>query len=374
MVIDSRLVSGVAAMALRLAVALLAAAGSLVAVAASPAAATATVITVNSVNDPGAGKCNAYECTLREAIAKANSSHGPTTIRFAIGTGPVTIEIGSNLPTITKQVTIDGTTQPGYAGVPVVEITAVGYATSTGLRLTASNSTVRGLVVNQFSDAQVQVSGSGNRILDSYLGTDATGNAVASGGATATVVITGSSTGASIAGNVIGGGGAGVLVEGNATDNQITDNAIGVGADGVSHIGSAGPGISVVASARGTDIRGNRIAFNAGPGIDLGGDGVDSDDSEDGDSGPNGRQNSPVLTTVKPTPDGVDVAGTLDSTPNAAFTIDVYANAACDPSGRGQGEFYLGSLTTSTDEHGSAAFSGVIEPGSNGAPPDDFDD
>jgi CSLREA domain-containing protein len=352
----------------RIAVALLAAVGGLAAVAAPAQATGSTVITVNSANDPGNGKCDASECTLREAITKANSTTSPATIRFAVGTGPITIGIKTNLPAISHQTTIDGTTQPGYAGVPIVQVTAVGYSTSTGFRLTCNGSTLRGLIVNEFSDAQVVISGSANKVVGNYLGTDASGNARGAGGATATVRITGSASRNLVDGNVVGGGGAGVLVDGNATNITVSGNSIGVGADGTSDIGSFGSGIRVADSARGTDIRGNRIGFNAGPGIDLGGG---PNDPGDPDGGPNGQQNSPVLSSVTPRPGGTEVAGTLDSTPNGVFTVDVYASAQCAPGGGGQ--FYVGSLTTTADANGSASFGGVIAPGSNGPVPADLD-
>jgi CSLREA domain-containing protein len=354
----------------RAAVALVAAVGGLVAVS-TPAQAAPTVITVNSANDPGTGNCDAAECTLREAIGKANSSAGTPTIRFVIGSGPVTIAIASNLPTITKQMTIDGTSQPGYAGAPLVQVTGANATTSSGLRLTSSHSTVKGLVINGFSDQQLSLSGVGSTVSGNYLGTDASGTTALTGGSVATVRITGSSSGNTLSGNVIGGGATSVKVENSTSDNEVTGNFIGVGADGSSNIGSAGAGVTVL--GRGVDIRGNRIAFNGGLGIDLGGDGPDANDPGDGDSGPNGRQNSPALTSVEQTAGGVDVSGTLDSTPNGAFAIDVFANASCDQSGRGQGRFYVGSLSATADANGSASFAGVIAPGANGAPPNNFD-
>src|SRR4029079_10605713 len=102
-------------------------------------------------------------------------------------------------------------------------------------------------------------------------------------------------------------------------------------------------------------IRGNRIANNAGPGIDLGGG---ANDPGDPDTGPNGEQNSPDLASVTPRPGGTEVVGPLDSTPNGTFRIDVYASAQCAPGGGGQ--FFVGSLTTTSDANGSASFSGVI--------------
>jgi CSLREA domain-containing protein len=356
---------------LRLAAAGAVAAAGLVAAAAPQADATVTTITVNSASDPGAGGCNASECTLREAIAKANSSSRSAVIRFAIGSGPVTITLGSNLPTITKQLTIDGASQPGYAGAPLVELAGSGATTSTGLRLTASHSSVKGLIVNGFSEQQVMISGVGSTVSGNYLGTDVSGTAVSGGGSVATVRVTGSSSGTTISGNVIGGGGTGVKLDNSTSGTVVAGNLIGLGSDGASDIGSAGPGITVL--GRGADIRGNRISSNGGLGIDLGGDGADANDAGDADSGPNGRQNSPGLGVVKQTSGGVDVSGTLNSAAVKSFIIDVFANAECDaPSGRGEGRFYVGSLTTATDAAGDATFAGVISPGEDGPPPADF--
>ena len=86
--------------------------------------------TVNSAGDtsdasPGNGICadSGGNCTLRAAIQEANASAGADTINFAIaGAGVHTITLGSQLPTITGTVTIDGTTQPGYAGMPLIEV------------------------------------------------------------------------------------------------------------------------------------------------------------------------------------------------------------------------------------------------------------
>ena len=44
------------------------------------------------------------------------------------------------------------------------------------------------------------------------------------------------------------------------------------------------------------------------------------------------------------------------STPNASFTIDFYATPACDGSGFGEGNTYLGSTNVATDGTGSVAF------------------
>ena len=75
----------------------------------------ATIFTVSSAADSGVG-------TLREAIALANGMPGPHTINFSIGSGAQTINLQSALPQIVQAVTIDGTTQPGFAGTPLIEL------------------------------------------------------------------------------------------------------------------------------------------------------------------------------------------------------------------------------------------------------------
>ena len=68
----------------------------------------------------------AADCTLRGAINKANATAGADTITFGIESGPQTINPATELPTITETVTIDGTTQPGFSGSPIIELNGVG--------------------------------------------------------------------------------------------------------------------------------------------------------------------------------------------------------------------------------------------------------
>ncbi|HEY5838014.1 MAG TPA: Calx-beta domain-containing protein, partial [Pyrinomonadaceae bacterium] len=76
-----------------------------------------------------------------------------------------------------------------------------------------------------------------------------------------------------------------------------------------------------------------------------------NDVAPDSDSGPNALQNFPVIqSAVVGSPNLI--AGTLNSAANQTFTIDLYANPACDASGNGEGQTYLGSTTTTTDSNG----------------------
>jgi CSLREA domain-containing protein len=86
----------------------------------------------------------------------------------------------------------------------------------------------------------------------------------------------------------------------------------------------------------------NSIFSNGGLGINLGTDNVTLNDPGDPDEGPNHLQNFPVITTALP--GTMTVSGTLDSTPDGSFTIEIFANDECDsPSGYGEGKTFLGS-------------------------------
>ena len=126
--------------------------------------------TVTSAADDGAG-------TLRQVIESLDGSTDPAnTVSFDIGSGPQTISLQSALPAITVPVLIDGTSQPGYSGSPLIQIDGGGVQGS-GLTLTqgSDGSTIKGMQIYGFSyGAGVLVQSSKNVIESSYLGTDGT--------------------------------------------------------------------------------------------------------------------------------------------------------------------------------------------------------
>lgn len=75
-----------------------------------------TTYTVTNTNDAGIG-------SLRQAILDANANGGNDVIEFNIGGGGAhSIDLLSDLPTLTEGLTIDGSTQPGYSGTPLITI------------------------------------------------------------------------------------------------------------------------------------------------------------------------------------------------------------------------------------------------------------
>ena len=104
------------------------------------------VFTVNTTTaDSGPG-------SLRQAILDSNSAiGGSNTIDFAIpGIGIRTIAPISPLPPITNPVLIDGTSQPGYAATPLIDVTGQALAGTDPLTITSSVN-VRGVVIGGFA-------------------------------------------------------------------------------------------------------------------------------------------------------------------------------------------------------------------------------
>lgn len=126
------------------------------------------------------GGCPNGPCTLRAAIQQANASGGADVITFAIGSGPVTISPTSFLPILTGPVTIDGTSQPGFAGSPIVEIDGVSAGSANGLTVDGGTSTIRGLALNRFSLRGIEVRSAGNFIEGNYTGINVAGTAARS--------------------------------------------------------------------------------------------------------------------------------------------------------------------------------------------------
>ncbi len=108
--------------------------------------------TLDNPNDPNPD-------SLRYAITQSNLTPGSNDIKFAIpGTGVHTISLTGALPSIMVPVTIDGTTQPGFADTPIIELDGSGAgANADGLTLSVPDITVRGLVINRFSHSGVFV-------------------------------------------------------------------------------------------------------------------------------------------------------------------------------------------------------------------------
>lgn len=198
-------------------------------IVAQPSLAAAYAVTSSADSGPG---------SLRQAILDANANDGADILTFSIGTGPVAISPHSPLPAITGTLTVDGTTQPGYSGAPIVELNGSSSGSGSGLEISAADCVVRGLVINRFPDDGILLNGSnGTSIKGCFLGTNASGAAAAANGR----------HGVEVHGvnNVIGGVNSGdanvisgnsdtgvVIADGSSTGNAVLGNLIGLDSAG----------------------------------------------------------------------------------------------------------------------------------------------
>ncbi|HXJ33948.1 MAG TPA: right-handed parallel beta-helix repeat-containing protein [Candidatus Eisenbacteria bacterium] len=273
-----------------------------------------------------------------------------------------------------------GGTQPGEGNV---------IAGLTGSGLSLANTTVANTVVqgnrigtNAAGDTGLGMSGGVN--IASVTGTGnviggpdpGAGNLIVASSSTGMQVL--NSSNITIQGNTIGtaalpNASHGVDMVG-ADGNLLEDNLIG---------GNAQAGVNFRSGADGNTLRGNEITGNGAAGIaisggqrdhftenaihdngglaiDLGVTGVNPNDPQDADVAPghNDAQNYPVLSTVSAS----QVTGSLNSTPDTSFTVELFANLSCDASGNGEGRTFLGAIQLMTDASGDGGVMFALPP------------
>ncbi len=164
-----------------------------------------------SVTTSADGNVRDTVVTLREAILIANGSlaiggltpqeqaavsgaplnPGLDVVTFAIpGPGPHSIAVSSALPDVVDTITIDGSSQPGYAGTPVVELngSAVLAASTTGLRVLAPRSVMIGLAVGGFTGSGIFAGADEVVVSRCYAGVRPSGASALANGASGIVV------------------------------------------------------------------------------------------------------------------------------------------------------------------------------------------
>ena len=229
----------------------------------------------------------------------------------------------------------------------------------------------------------------GNVVQGNFIGTNAAGTAAIPNQSNGVAIRRGSNNviggAAPGARNVISGNLAfGVSIDISTIDNEVRGNFIGTDATGAAAlpngaglflrgthnvVGGAAPGAgNIIAfntdsgvfldnAAQKCEVRRNSIHSNGSLGIDLGPNaGITLNDAGDGDVGSNEQQNFPVITSVSEGGGQIQIQGTLNSKPSTAFAVDFYASQSCDPLGFGEGQFYIGETTVTTDGAGDALF------------------
>lgn len=211
-------------------------------------------LVVTNTNDSGSG-------SLRQAITTANGLTGTDTISFNIQpAGLHTITPLAALPDITDPVIIDATTQPGFAGTPVIELSgaSAGQNFISGLMIKAGSSTVKGFVINRYSGVGILLLSANNIVAGNFLGTDATGNAAKVGNVSLAnnegVGISGDNSNNNLIGgttasarNVISNSQIGVDIccQGIKSGNKVVGNYIGTNASGTAALRNNNYGIRI---------------------------------------------------------------------------------------------------------------------------------
>jgi titin len=234
-----------------------------------------STFTVSNVADSGTG-------SLRQAILDSNNTPGLNTIQFAIGTGVQRIYLNSALPEITNSVVIDGTTQPGFAGAPMILLNGSNAgANANGLTIGAGNTTVKGLIIRSFSGNGIELDTNGGDVTsDNYIGTDYSGLIGYGNGQRGIYVnsSSGNTIGGTTAGsgNVIAGNGlSGIVLDNSSSQNTIEGNLIGTNSAGNATLGNGAAGIRIADQSSGNTIGGsaagtrNVISGNGTSGIVL---------------------------------------------------------------------------------------------------------
>ncbi|MGO8698650.1 MAG: beta strand repeat-containing protein [Limisphaerales bacterium] len=271
----------------------------------------------------------------------------------------------------------------GFAGIAVTNAPGdtIGGVTAGACNVISANGS-SGIVLGGQTTAKTAIQGN-------FIGTDATGSN-ALGNLWGGIYLYGSGS------NIIGGAvaGAGNLISGNlqeglsvgdpgANYNTIQGNFIGTKLDGISPMGNqlhnvdfldtagnnllggtvAGAdnhiafatasqydGVRIRAGCLGNFISRNCIFSNANLGIVIG-------------AYPGLTSNMVTLTEAASDGAITSIAGNLSGYASSYFLIQFYENLAADPSGYGEGLFYIGSTNISTGSNGQAAFSVVLPVG-----------
>ncbi len=250
---------------------------------------------------------------------------------------------------------------------------------------------------NAFDGISIAFSSTRTQVIGNFIGTDVSGTldlgntfeGVNINGPSSDNII-GGTTGA--ARNVLSGNGSdGIEIQGStATGNQVLGNFIGTQADGLTALansdagvfisgaanntiggtslgagnvisGNTDQGISVsFAGSLGNRFLGNSIFLNTALGIDLTPLGVTVNDPGDTDTGPNNLQNFPDLTCATSGGGSTTIRGTLNSLADTTFRIEFFSNAACDPSGNGEGQAFIGFTNVTTNGSGDVTFTATV--------------
>jgi hypothetical protein len=239
---------------------------------------------------------------------------------------------------------------------------------------------------------QVEIDGAdGNIVEGNRIGTTADGSAAAPSQIGTGGIVVRNSSGTTIRSNQVSGirvtgfdhcsgdvYGVGIEVVGTSDGTVIEGNKVGTDASGTADVPSlrgivVEPWIPSTLFPTATQITGNTIAFNEVEGVlvvsNATGTTVSQNAIFDNGSlgiatlfGGNGDPAAPAVASALSDGGSALISGTLaGATPGGAYVIEVFGNEACDPSGFGEGQVYLGSVTVTTNGSGAADFSLMVQ-------------
>lgn len=340
------------------------------------------IFTVNNSSDtsdetPGDGVCADSQgvCTLRSAFEEvlALNSGALNVINFNLPS-TTTISLQSALPALSNlQFLLDGTTQPGYSGQPLVAIDGSAIL-SAGPILDVSNaddSTIKGLAIyglSESTDSTIEIVNSDSfTILNNFFGLNLGEQYVATN--VINSISIDNSDGLSISGNKL----ANAILSIDSNDISITTNNLDLSdnltsdyaiqfVDGQNAIISKNTisniarGIVVRDDSASDPVTGNQIRENTGYNVtlmidllddaNLDTEGKNANDLNDEDDGPNTLLNSPILTSASydNSTRVLTIDGTFNSN-NGDYRFDFYSSNGVDEA-REYLSYFLESITS----------------------------
>lgn len=210
-------------------------------------------------------------CTLRAAIEQSNFNAGADTIRFAIGgSTPITIMVGGAPLEITDPLTLDATSQAGFAGQPIINLEFDGGGLFPGLSVMAGPTLIRGFVIGGFSTEGIAIFADDVTVETCFIGTDATGdtanpNLRGIGVSGDRSRIGGTAVGA---GNVISGNTSGGIFLGGG-DHVFRGNTVGTNAAGTMDLGNGLLGVGMLLTGSDSLVIDNLVSGHSSIGIRI---------------------------------------------------------------------------------------------------------
>jgi hypothetical protein len=227
--------------------------------------------------------------SLRAGMKAANSAGGPYLIKFNIATScPFLITMNSTpMLDIVGNVTIDGTTQPGWVGNSEfgrfdATLCGVVYSSSAApyaFRVPSSAPTsarlvVKGLMFAGFAEAAIVLAGGDNhRVQGNQFGgvpftvANAQGIKVTT---SAGIAMIGSANDPELANMISGGTSSGITLDNVAGGNTVAGNLIGFAADGIAGLGNGANGINIFNSPSNL-VEYNYVGYNQQDGVGISG-------------------------------------------------------------------------------------------------------